>query len=82
MTSAATPGTAEIRERAIIHVDMDAFFAGYGAQYRNDASVRFLLHQQILLEWLAIPAKEDSRSYFQSHRLDGVLRLTNHVFGV
>lgn len=62
--------------------DMDAFFAGYGAQYRNDASVRFLLHQQILLEWLSIPAKEDSRSYFQSHRLDGVLRLTNHVFGV
>jgi len=62
--------------------DIAAFFAGYGHSHRQDASFKFLLRQQILLEWLTIPATAADRSWFQSHRLDGVCRLAAHVFGV
>lgn len=61
---------------------LDAFFEGYGAGYRNDPSVQFLLRYHILADWLNIPADAKRRSWRHDHRLDQLLRLVENCFGV
>ncbi|MCF6314801.1 MAG: aminoglycoside phosphotransferase family protein [Marinosulfonomonas sp.] len=61
--------------------DMDAFYQGYGAQYRDDPALTYLLPIELLMEWTLIPKEKSERSPNAQKRLHGVLRMGRIMFG-
>ena len=60
--------------------DLDAFFAGYGADGRDDPSFRYLLRMQIIKDWASIPKDLAARNALHRHRWDGIQLLSTILF--
>lgn len=60
--------------------DLDAFFAGYGADGRNDPSFIYLLRMQIIKDWASIPKDTGARNALHRHRWAGIQLLSTFLF--
>lgn len=60
--------------------DLDAFFAGYGADGRNDPAFRYLLRMQVIKDWASIPKDLEARNALHRHRWAGIRILSTILF--
>ncbi len=60
--------------------DMDAFYRGYGQEYRDDPALRYLLPLQILMEWRLIPKDKNLRNEQHMRQFRGLQRMARIVF--
>ncbi len=60
--------------------DLDAFFAGYGHDGRNDPAFRYLLRMQIIKDWASIPKDIEARNALHRHRWAGIHILSTFLF--
>lgn len=61
--------------------DLDAFYQGYGEQYREDPALTYLLPIELLMEWALIPKDKSDRPPTAQKRLHGILRMGQIMFG-
>jgi len=60
--------------------DLAAFFAGYGADGRNDPAFRYLLRMEIIKEWAKVPKDPAKRDAHHRHRWTGIQLLSTFLF--
>ena len=74
------PEDAVDGEKQWLEDDLDAFFAGYGSDGRNDPAFRYLLRMEIIKDWAKVPKDPANRGAHDRHRWMGIKFLSTFLF--